>query len=719
MHKALKPLVILLLLSLASSAWSLSAITKRRVVVSGESITAAGYNLDHDWWATYLNLANAKFPGDSVKVTFGAFDTLVSATTTKIMSKHPIFGLDASDSLYFYLANFRRLNADSVYVAGNPVVGFQMAVTAGYRTFLSYATIDTIAGSVRIDTIAGPVRIEGRATASYVDSDTLVVSGLNNSIRLQSYTVGTSQAPIEFWNDGALVSRIYHPYSGTALRIQSLETGGLIGYPGVVYIDTSLSVTGNATIQKTLTSKRLQADSLNIGWDGLTSGAVVGFPVVFSAGKRVRAAYVDVDSLRIDTLFTAGSGPRIGFAYDFSAGRRVHVASLQADTTRTDSLRATIERVVHLDVDSTAIIPVFSSAPSVSLARRGALYIDSDTDSLYISTGTAWRNVSAVSSGTKATQLHSVAGTLDTSAAMNVNGLTTLGDNFADTLIVLGSTSYFGGTFRSWAHPTHYQLQLGDVFTLQGAPGLTSPLGAGSLWYNTYWNGSTLIAAGGGFTARLAMGQGNIVFSSGPSVAAGSTVTNTTRVKIDSVGNIRPGADNTSDLGSAAASWDSLWIRVAAVVGDIPFLDNRDDLSAIKGIKGSGVIDLATGLELVDDNTLPKEIMVTYREDQVDTTLKVDSTSFLGFIHVDTSRVVVQHKKGDLVRGPSGKPFYLVSNAIGQLHGAVRQLDDERIALSAWVWDLEKRVDSLTVEDATKGVRLDEIEARLAKVEGR
>ncbi|MBU2051212.1 MAG: hypothetical protein KKH61_19870, partial [Gammaproteobacteria bacterium] len=188
---------------------------------------------------------------------------------------------------------------------------------------------------------------------------------------------------------------------------------------------------------------------------------------------------------------------------------------------------------------------------------------------------------------------------------------------------------------------------------------------------------------------------------------------------------VLPSADNTDDLGSAAASWDSLWIHVAAVVGDIPFLDAEDDVAAICAIRGSGEYD-AKGRELVDDSTLPKSIMVTYLEDvpaRIDTTwierqVKVDSTlakyevpiDSLGEVGaaeevyeyayetertVDTIAPVPAHKKGDLIIGASGKPYFDPAAAIGQLQGAVRQLKARDDSLSAVISSLKVRIEVL------------------------
>ena len=221
-------------------------------------------------------------------------------------------------------------------------------------------------------------------------------------------------------------------------------------------------------------------------------------------------------------------------------------------------------------------------------------------------------------------------------------------------------------------------------------------------------------------------------------------------VKTKFTNSILPNTNKNLMFGSTEAAWDSIYTDDLINVADIPFLDGRDDVADLQGIRGSGVIDPTTELELVDDNTLPKVIMVTYQEDSpawIDTTWReeqikedstiveyvvpVDSTGALNEVSpvyeyvyrtertVDKIVLVPAHVKGDLIKGPDGKPFYSIRPAIGQLQGAIRQLDNERITLSAWVYDLEQRVDSLRTEDMLKGVRLDDLAARVAKLEGR
>ena len=155
-------------------------------------------------------------------------------------------------------------------------------------------------------------------------------------------------------------------------------------------------------------------------------------------------------------------------------------------------------------------------------------------------------------------------------------------------------------------------------------------------------------------------------------------------------------------------------------------------------------------IPLVDDNTLTKYIILTHGEAalaRIDTTwrveqIKEDSTLVKYEVPVDstgalneaspvyeyayrTERTVNKitpipaHAKGDLVLKSNGKPFYNPTALDGLLLGAVRQMATTDDSLRTRIVVLEQRVDSLRTEDMLKGVRLDDLAARVAKLEGR
>jgi hypothetical protein len=75
------------------------------------------------------------------------------------------------------------------------------------------------------------------------------------------------------------------------------------------------------------------------------------------------------------------------------------------------------------------------------------------------------------------------------------------------------------------------------------------------------------------------------------------------------------------------------------------FLDSKEDLKVISGIKGSGKIDQRTGIEMIDDDTLP-EWMLTKNK-----------------------------RTGEVSRDGEGKPYLSMKMVTSLLMGACRELN--------------------------------------------
>ena len=108
-----------------------------------------------------------------------------------------------------------------------------------------------------------------------------------------------------------------------------------------------------------------------------------------------------------------------------------------------------------------------------------------------------------------------------------------------------------------------------------------------------------------------------------------------------------PIVNKSWDLGLSSYAWDDAYADDWHNVADFPFLDDRNDLSAICNIKGSGVFDKRTDLELIDDTTLPIWLLSKDK------------------------------KTKKIVYDPEGKPYIALKTAISLSWGAIRQLKDE------------------------------------------
>jgi hypothetical protein len=117
-----------------------------------------------------------------------------------------------------------------------------------------------------------------------------------------------------------------------------------------------------------------------------------------------------------------------------------------------------------------------------------------------------------------------------------------------------------------------------------------------------------------------------------------------------------PNGHKTQDLGRSADAWDNAYADDWNNVADFFSLDNRkeggiltpvDDLAVIDGIKPSGVFDLRTGFEIIDDSTLPEWLL---------------------------SR---DKRSGEILRDPDGKPYLSLKTMISLCLGAIRQLSEK------------------------------------------
>jgi len=233
----------------------------------------------------------------------------------------------------------------------------------------------------------------------------------------------------------------------------------------------------------------------------------------------------------------------------------------------------------------------------------------------------------------------------------------------------------------------------------------------------------------------------------------GSTSAND-RLTIDPTGHTYPGANKTQNLGSATTSWDTTFTKLTIVEADMPFFDDRDDIALIRAIRGSGKFN-PRGYEIVDDLTMPDEIMVLHQRDWNDTTITVLETR-IDTVQVDTVWVdqpplqefrtvidddgieseeifysevppmpepkftvetvvvrsdttVVEHKKGNWITDSEGTPYFDVTSAIGLGYGAIRQMASKLDTLQI--------IADTTLTAGQLHLRMSEVESRITALE--
>lgn len=108
-------------------------------------------------YTTKLNEIIDKFPGDSLSVVLVATDTLTAKIIGRIMVKDPLVSVSALDSMLYHLANFKRVNADTIVVTGS--------VTTDTLTATGTTTLDTL-------TVTGPATVDTITSTSLAILDT-------------------------------------------------------------------------------------------------------------------------------------------------------------------------------------------------------------------------------------------------------------------------------------------------------------------------------------------------------------------------------------------------------------------------------------------------------------------------------------------------------------------------------------------------------------------
>jgi hypothetical protein len=115
-----------------------------------------------------------------------------------------------------------------------------------------------------------------------------------------------------------------------------------------------------------------------------------------------------------------------------------------------------------------------------------------------------------------------------------------------------------------------------------------------------------------------------------------------------------PVSNKVIDLGRSGNAFDDMYADDFNNVADIPFLDDRDDLSYIMQMEGSGEYDERTGLEIINDDKLP-----------------------------DFVKTVSKDGKKEVLYNPDGKPYFSVKAMFGWHNGAIRQLNNKIIELES------------------------------------
>ena len=172
-------------LSLVGVNWALTSITAYKTFTR-EVLTSSDLNQSFSRLVGGINSLIALHPGDSTVTVLGSHDTLTTRVTGKIVFNDPLVSKSSADSVLLHLANIQRINADSLYIAGQPIAGFSFGVTAGQRARIAYLSADTLLPGI----MAGALDANNQAITN-VDINSGAIDGA--TIATSDITVGSGK----------------------------------------------------------------------------------------------------------------------------------------------------------------------------------------------------------------------------------------------------------------------------------------------------------------------------------------------------------------------------------------------------------------------------------------------------------------------------------------------------------------------------------------------
>ena len=148
--------------------------------------------------------------------------------------------------------------------------------------------------------------------------------------------------------------------------------------------------------------------------------------------------------------------------------------------------------------------------------------------------------------------------------------------------------------------------------------------------------------------------------------------------------NIIPSSNNTYNVGSGSYAAATMFAYDFNDVGDYFLMDTEDDLAILHAIKGSGLVDEITGLELIDDSSLSELILSRYKKNG-EPIYKKDAR------YKNGGRKIGESKKGDIIRNLDGKPFLSHKMWASLFRGSICQMDNKYAAeISSLRQEIEK-----------------------------
>ena len=424
-------------LSLVGVNWALTSITAYKTFTR-EVLTSSDLNQSFSRLVGGINSLIALHPGDSTVTVLGSHDTLTTRVTGKIVFNDPLVSKSSADSVLLHLANIQRINADSLYIAGQPIAGFSFGVTAGQRARIAYLSADTLLPGI----MAGALDANNQAItnvdinsgsidgATIATSDITVGSGKTLDVSAGTLTLADDQIGLDALNGltstAAELNKL-DGYTGTAANLTSLiddsmtdsfhrhsELSASDGTPaGAITVDAAGNFyTGDAWVSQLTLDGGLNSTAGDISFDGGSfvfnqSGADKDFRIEGDAEANLFIADASGDAVTMGTATQSGdarltvqgedaidhdgvySTQNGALGYCYVANNDRNDVTLDGGVFRALRYGTPVGGLADTGVDGYFGIYGITDAAILTGAETVRLYADDDTGHIGIGTGTA------------------------------------------------------------------------------------------------------------------------------------------------------------------------------------------------------------------------------------------------------------------------------------------------------------------------------------------
>ena len=349
MRKWILPVILLV----AVQAQALTSITAYKTFTR-EVLTSDDLNQSFTTVITGINSLIAKFPGDSVKTTYGAFDSLVAKPGPNLVVLDPLVSKSADDSLNYHLANVDRLNADTLNSTGTTTLdtlSVSGPTTLDTVTSTSLAILDTARiDSGRVTNLSVLTKVDVQTAGGLFYDGTAITSTATELNALDGYT--GSAANLETLTDDSMADALHRhaelsASDGTPNQVVTISQSGAVAFSNGFTASGDITVTGDlaATDLDGIIGSNTPAAATvtTLTSTGIDDNATGEILQITDAGATVAGDFsaTDLDGIIGSNTAAAGTFTDLTVAGQTTVDTITSTSLAILDTARIDSARIT------------------------------------------------------------------------------------------------------------------------------------------------------------------------------------------------------------------------------------------------------------------------------------------------------------------------------------------------------------------------------------------